>query len=512
MEGHSSIVLVGFSTDPFGRLVREHLESLGIEVFELDKVEADPAATEVTPRSWSAVAWENRKGGYEKHLYSLSEEIITPPHLAALLQCFDRVFLEPMSVADVLGYTGSLVHSASDALRYLPPDAPILFLSSPHFPDDITLALVAQSHGRSVFTLRTTAVNRHVWLVKLFGLEPCSLYLPETVESFRSQIGLEKSERINASKLQNRRLGQSQKSLVRETLSLAPHRLARIMLPDLLNRRIKVKPLRRDSNHYWGFLGRWGMTRVRLKHSFRRARVRSFLAAMETRELPERFIYVPLHFQPERSTLPEAGIYRNQAVLVAELEAFSAANPELRLEVVVKEHPRQNSGDIRQFNFRETEFYSTLAKNPHVRIVSQHLESEELISKACVVVSANGSSAWEALLAGVPSLTGAFTWHSTCSASPFAGCPEAIRQKLPELLRLSREDVHNALGVFLDSTSFLIPGTISSKHLPDVAESRVLARQMSASITRAVLGADARWIPIDSEIGLTLGEGDDATT
>lgn len=497
------MILVGFSRDLFARLVVDHLESLGNKILEIDKFKLD--SIDASGRiSWSALAWKNRKSGFETHLYGLSEEINTASTMGALLQCCDRVFLEPLPVADLLGYNGALIGYAEEALRPLPPQAPLVFLASPHFPDDMALALVAQSQGRSVFAVRTCAVNNYVWMVKLFGLNPCSLFLPGAKESFRSQIGSEESERIRISKQQNQDLKRLREVRHGATLGGMPSRAARYFLPDALNRRLNIKPLRRDSNHYWGYLGRWGMTRVRLRHSFRRIRIRRLLPQIETPTLPKRFIYVALHFQPERSTLPEAGVFRNQAILISEVATFCTQNPDLGLEVVVKDHPRQNNGDIRQHNFRDTEFYLTLAKYPNVRIVNQYFETEDLIRKARAVVTANGSSAWEALCAGVPALTGTFTWHSTCSASPVASAPDDIGRKLPELLRLSSEDVRNALEAFLDSLSFLFPGSISSKHLLKSTQHHDLARRMAENVSQIVHSDEARWIPIGRETGTHL--------
>ena len=74
--------------------------------------------------------------------------------------------------------------------------------------------------------------------------------------------------------------------------------------------------------------------------------------------LDSRFIYFALHFQPERSTMPEGGIFSDQFKAI---KVLSKAVDNQTL-IYVKEHPRQIDlyPDLRRFNFRSIKFYKKI--------------------------------------------------------------------------------------------------------------------------------------------------------
>jgi len=125
--------------------------------------------------------------------------------------------------------------------------------------------------------------------------------------------------------------------------------------------------------------------------------------------------------------------------------------------------------------------------------VSSDTDSGSLIANASLVASVNGSSAWEALESGVAALTGVFTWHSSCPASPHWASVEGEPQRLRALVNMTPEQVHSRRSEFLDSPSFLIRGSISNKHLVDRESINEVAESMALAMSQLIRSDRVKW-------------------
>ena len=115
------------------------------------------------------------------------------------------------------------------------------------------------------------------------------------------------------------------------------------------------------------------------------------------REAPrpgERFIYFPLHLQPEATTSPMGGVYVDQNLAI---ETLARALP-AGWKVVVKENPAQ------RFAKRDRGFYDHLAGIPAVHLVSKQENTFDLIERCEAVATITGTAGWEALFRGKPSI------------------------------------------------------------------------------------------------------------
>lgn len=107
------------------------------------------------------------------------------------------------------------------------------------------------------------------------------------------------------------------------------------------------------------------------------------------------YVYLPLHFQPERTTLPMAGAFVDQQLIVQMVA--DALPPGVLL--YVKEHPRQTSRG------RDIMFYQYILDIPTIRLIPRTHDTFQLIEQALAVVTATGTAGWEALFQGKPVLT-----------------------------------------------------------------------------------------------------------
>ena len=107
-------------------------------------------------------------------------------------------------------------------------------------------------------------------------------------------------------------------------------------------------------------------------------------------KLPENYIYFPLHYQPERTTLPEGEVFHNQ---IYALKILLKSLPK-DMVVVAKEHPSTFS-NMCHWKYRWPEYY---LEDENLLWAPINLESGNLLKKCRVVASINGSVGFEALL------------------------------------------------------------------------------------------------------------------
>ncbi len=127
-------------------------------------------------------------------------------------------------------------------------------------------------------------------------------------------------------------------------------------------------------------------------------------------DLDARYVYLALHYQPERTTVPDGGRFADQTNL-ARLLAESL--PE-GWRLYVREHPRQFRRPLIFPKVRSPGFYERLAAIPRVELVSLDFPAGELIGRSQAAATVTGSTAWEAVQAGRPGIVFGFPWYLHC--------------------------------------------------------------------------------------------------
>ena len=107
----------------------------------------------------------------------------------------------------------------------------------------------------------------------------------------------------------------------------------------------------------------------------------------------ECFFYVPLHMQPEQSTLPMAGIYENQLLYIKMLSYFIPDG----YYIYVKEHPGEINANWAYPHFRDVRYYEALTKIKKVRLISVEEDSYKLLENCVAVAIATGTVGFEAI-------------------------------------------------------------------------------------------------------------------
>lgn len=145
---------------------------------------------------------------------------------------------------------------------------------------------------------------------------------------------------------------------------------------------------------------------TRYKH-----RLRDHYRSLSSKVVPEGpFVYLPLHYDPERATIPKGGRYNDQ-YLVAELLADAVPDDWI---ICVKEHPTQFSYAGRGEQGRATYDYNDLDSLDSVRLMSVDVPSVRLIDGARAVATVTGTAGWEAINRNTPAIVFGSAWYRLC--------------------------------------------------------------------------------------------------
>lgn len=113
----------------------------------------------------------------------------------------------------------------------------------------------------------------------------------------------------------------------------------------------------------------------------------------------EPYIYIPLHYQPECTTLPLGDFFENQKIMI---EWLSYSRPQ-DVWLYVKEHPSQTY-TVNTSRYRHPTFYNDILKIPKVRLVSRRCSSFDLIKNSLCVSTITGTVTLESLYQEKPVL------------------------------------------------------------------------------------------------------------
>lgn len=408
--------------------------------------------------------------------------------------CCDRVFPSPLCRADAVAYLSLLWAGIKDEID----DSSfgrVLFAHTPHVPWDALLSLNFAQKGIPSFAIRGTQLTNRAVVARL----PFD-YLSGTFEkrgrddpSSRVSVDtiLIDTPRLAFAKALNE---QASTSVMRFSL-FQPIRLMRSLAKSAWRssrkeaikggqekRKVGRNTVPGRDFHYWSFIGRSTFIWLRLLsvvHGFQLSREAAGCAS----DPKGKFVYFPLHYQPEQNTDPESGHFRFQVAAVRELRRILDENGLSELEIVVKEHPRQtlDSSDVRLRNVRPLGFYKAITDIPRVVLSRPSISSSWLIEKSELVVTTSGSGAWEAVRIGKPAMTLATTWHSGCAAAPSLSTLRSEGRSISDLLKMGTEEVRSSVEAFVQTETITIPG-VPKRLFADLSFNPHLADEMAESI------------------------------
>lgn len=130
----------------------------------------------------------------------------------------------------------------------------------------------------------------------------------------------------------------------------------------------------------------------KLKRKIRK--IRGFKDLYSKPKLEEKFVFYPLHLEPEQAILDYAPYYINQLALI---EQIARALP-IEMKLYIKDHPMMA-------NVRPRSDYKKLLNIPNVRLIDVKTKSFDVLKNCSLVITTNSTAGWEALFLGKPVIT-----------------------------------------------------------------------------------------------------------
>ncbi len=106
-----------------------------------------------------------------------------------------------------------------------------------------------------------------------------------------------------------------------------------------------------------------------------------------------KFVYFPLHYQPELTTVPRAGIFENQILV---LRIISECLPK-DVKIYVKEHPYQFVDYTTFPRSRDIRYYQEIKSISRVELIKIETNTYDLIRHCIFVATVSGTAGFEAL-------------------------------------------------------------------------------------------------------------------
>ena len=118
------------------------------------------------------------------------------------------------------------------------------------------------------------------------------------------------------------------------------------------------------------------------------------------------YVLFALHYQPERTTMPEGGWFADQENAIRMISESLPAG----WKILVKEHASQFLWQTEGELGRDPGYFDRLANIPNVSLVPLDVSATALLEHSMGVVTITGTIGWEAILRGVAVITMASAW------------------------------------------------------------------------------------------------------
>lgn len=208
---------------------------------------------------------------------------------------------------------------------------------------------------------------------------------------------------------------------------------------------------------------------------------KEYLSVQQLPDFNEKFIYCPLQYQPEATTIPLGGIFADQRLMVETLAASVPAD----WFIYVREHPSQWKRQTTKFSeHRYRDYYAGLAKLKNVKIIPMEIKTYDLENMAQAVATNTGTAGWEAALKLKPTLTFGYPWYKFCPSVFTVSDVESCKQAIDNIINKfhpSEQRIINFLAA-LDKSS--IHGYLEA-HTKQL--SKISSEEATANISEALI-------------------------
>lgn len=146
-------------------------------------------------------------------------------------------------------------------------------------------------------------------------------------------------------------------------------------------------------------------------------------------DIDKKYVYVPLHKQPELNTTPMGGVYSHLYLVI---HLLSHCIPD-GWSLYVKEHPNQFRSELAGNRGRIRQDYDDMVALDNVCFVNYSNDPYPLIDNSQAIATITGSTGWEALLRGTPIIAFGNAWYRCCEGVYYVESRTDLRQALEEI-------------------------------------------------------------------------------
>ncbi len=263
-----------------------------------------------------------------------------------------------------------IIYNSARLLLDLKPDR-LIFQATPHNITSWILAKTAEFYGIKVNSFQTSPLPWRYWIVE--GLD-------EQIPIYPNKPVLTTNDDKNIIDYYWK-------------LNTSDYKTA---LPIYESKRIQAR-----GGKYWSWkkelIEALRNPKLFLSLLYKRKLYKTFNSLIQTPDLTQKYIVFFLHYQPERTSLPEGGIYGQQWMIIRQLSMSLPKNWTL----LVKEHPSTFTGryDVR---YRRPEYYKHISNLPNTKLVSIETDTFDLIDSSRFIVTITGTVGVQSLMRGVP--------------------------------------------------------------------------------------------------------------
>jgi hypothetical protein len=356
----------------------------------------------------------------------------------------DRCAVVPISVGEINSYYYSLLCFFKSFFLENNTITHIFFPATPHFPPDIVLFHVAKYFKiETIIFSRTDFDNKYLfrtdWRDKIEFLKPKE-DLINNLDLTKQSNFISHSKKLNNTSLEHNFKKSSIKFRFKQFFSLLRYAKAIAKSPHLYSSFYLNKSL--PVIQYLKLL----YERIKLNNNL----FELYNSLSHRLDLNNNFIFFPLHFQPERSSQPEASYFENQ-LLAIKLLSYNLPKGYL---IYVKEHPRQFDNatpDLRKTHARNYNYYNQLNEIQGVKLVDLRIDSEILIKNACLVATLTGSSGWQALKMNKPVFVFGHPWYESCFGVFNISNSNDIKKAFGVIQNLNKNEIIDGVNIFIKS-------------------------------------------------------------
>ncbi|EJO3994634.1 hypothetical protein NRI82_002690 [Vibrio vulnificus] len=176
----------------------------------------------------------------------------------------------------------------------------------------------------------------------------------------------------------------------------------------------------------------------------------AYLSLVKPLPLDVDYVYYPLHYEPERTSNPDGGLFYQPYDAIIALRNFVPSH----IPIYVKEHYSQFTRMLPGYRGKSPYLYKVLSDIPNVHMVDPSIKSETLVRNALLTVSQTGTACIEAACFEKKSILMGDTW--------FSDMPNVHRfqtlasfEELVQMPNCRREEVLDSLLAWIDNKAIL---------------------------------------------------------